>query len=838
MAAVDSRSQPRAPTPATVRLLGAFPALRRLGRDLGGREIPFVQQVTVTDCGAACLAMALGLHGREVSLDEVRTAMAVGRDGVSAHLLLETAAFYQLRGRGVRIDIEDLEHLPRGSILHWNLSHYVVFDRVDGQVVRIVDPAFGPRSVPRDEAGRCFTGVALTLERGDDFVRSGPKESPIRRHLRAIFAGTSDWRRVVVLSVLLQLLSLVLPMVEGRLIDRVVPRDDLHLLGVLCAGLATILVFHFLASVSRAQIMLQLRTRFDATMTFGFIDHLLRLPYAFFERRQIGDLQMRVGAVAAIREALTGAVLSGFIDGAMVLGHLGFLALMSGRMTLMALAVVSVQSAVFLATRRKLRDLATGSLVKQADAANALNELLAGVESLKASGLEHRASHTWAARYVEVMNIGLRQGSLMTFGQSILGSLHLLGPMVLLFGGVLEVMDRRMSLGVMMSANALAVGFLQPVMNLVSSLQTLQIIRAQIARIDDVRETAAEQEPGKVRMAPRLRGQITLDGVSFRYGPRLRPAVRDVSVSIAPGESIAIVGRSGSGKTTLGRLLLGLYQPSAGTVSFDGVPLAELDLGSVRRQLGVVIQKPHIFGTSIRANIALANPELPLHEIERAARRACIHEEIASMPMRYDTPVVAGGASLSGGQRQRLALARALAGDPAILMLDEATSALDAITEAAVQAELGKVRCTRVVVAHRLSTVIGADRILVMEDGAIVEEGRHHELLARRGAYANLVLAQLSDLAGTLGNYPAAKDFARPLDGPPARAAVALGPAAETVRIAAMADRQAVPFELEDDAVTVLDVRAAVDEALSGGVVRGEPRREIGRGGRDARGRR
>jgi ABC-type bacteriocin/lantibiotic exporter with double-glycine peptidase domain len=727
-------------------LVRVFPALRKLGERLRPRDIPVVQQVTATDCGAACLAMVLGHLGHEVALDDVRTAMGVGRDGVSARVILETAAFYQLRGRGVRIDLEDLAHLPKGAILHWNLSHFVVFERMEGTTaVRVIDPAFGRRVVPLDEAARCFTGVALLLERSDDFVPAKTGDNPIVRHLRNAFAGSDDWHRIVFVSVFLQLLTLILPMVQGRLIDRVVPRNDTHLLFVLLAGLGTILVFHFLGAMTRAQLLLHLRTRFDAKMTFGFIGHLLRLPYAFFERRQIGDLQMRVSTVASIRDALTGAVLSGLIDGAMVLGHLAFLLMMSVKVTLLALAVVGVQAGIYLATRRKLHELAAGSLAKQADAANALNELLAGIESLKASGCEQRASDVWAARYVDVMNVGLRQGHLMTFSQSVLGTLQVLGPMALLIGGVLEVMDGRMTLGMMMSANALAVGFLQPTMNLVSSLQTLQLIRAQLGRLDDVRQAETEQRPGAARIAPRLRGAIVLDRVSFRYSRRQRWAVRDVSVSIAAGESVAIVGRSGSGKTTLGRLLAGLYQPEEGTVLFDGIPLGELDLGSVRRQLGVVVQRPHIFGTTIRANIALANPDLPLDRVRMAAARACLHDDVTRMPMEYDTPVVAGGASLSGGQRQRLALARALVQEPAILLLDEATSALDAITEVAVQAELNLLRCTRVFIAHRLSTVINADRILVMDNGQLVEHGTHDELLARGGVYARLVVAQLAE---------------------------------------------------------------------------------------------
>ena len=729
------------------RLVAEFPALKKLGEPLRSKEIPVVQQAMATDCGAACLAMCLAYLGRHVPLDELRNTMSIGRDGVTARAILEAAALYDLRGRGVKVDVTDLEHLPRASILHWNFSHFIVFDGLtkDGSV-KIIDPGLGRRTISIDEARKSFTGVALMVEKTEKFVAAKAGENPVWRHLKNAFAGSNDWHRIAFASIFLEMLALVLPMINGRLVDRVVPRNDTHLLWVLVAGLATTVVFHFITSVTRSQLLLQLRTGFDAKMTFGFLEHLLRLPYGFFERRHAADLQMRVASVATIRETLTGAVLSGSIDGVMVVSHLLFLSIMSVKMTLIALVIVGLQVAVYLGTRKKLRELASGSIAKQAEAANALNELLAGMESLKASGCEHKASHTWAARYVDVMNIGLKQGSVATFSQALLSTMHIVGPMVLLIGGVVEVMDRKMSLGVMLSANALAVGFISPMMNLVSTLQSLQTTRVHLTRIDDVLGTSPEQEnSGNLRIAPPLQGQISLNGVSFRYGAKLPLAVRSVSVHIQPGESVAIVGRSGSGKTTLGRLLLGLYQPSDGSVSLDGNPLTQLDIRSVRRQLGVVIQKPHVFGTTIRANIALSDPEMPLDRIKQAAARACIHEDIAAMPMGYDTPVVAGGASLSGGQRQRIALARALVEDPAIVLLDEATSALDSITETLVQRELENLRCTRIFIAHRLSTVVGCDRILVMENGALVEQGTHHELLAMGGAYANLVHAQLGE---------------------------------------------------------------------------------------------
>jgi len=411
---------------------------------------------------------------------------------------------------------------------------------------------------------------------------------------------------------------------------------------------------------------------------------------------------------------------------------------MSPLLAAVAIGLVILETTLFLAMRRKMRDLAQGSVAKQVESSNRLQELLFGIGSLKASGCEHRASQHWCSSYVDLMNVNLRRGAYGSWTEAVFGTVKIAAPFVLLVVGIRQVLHGDFTLGTMLSAISFAHSFIGPMGNLIASLSNLQVVGIHLGRIDDILATPPEQERTQRRLLPNLEGRITVEGVSFRYSPKAPLVLTDVSLDIRPGTTVALVGRSGCGKSTLASLLLGLYAPTEGRILYDGHQLADLDLRAVRKKLGVVVQQPHVFSTTVRANIALADPATPLARVEEAAKRACIHDDILRMPMGYDTPLLGGGGSISGGQRQRIALARALVGEPAILLLDEATSALDTVTEARVQEQLDRLACTRIVVAHRMSTVFAADLIVVLDAGRIVAQGRHAELVATSPLYREL----------------------------------------------------------------------------------------------------
>ncbi|RKG70016.1 peptidase domain-containing ABC transporter [Corallococcus sp. CA054B] len=718
-----------------------FPALGRLGDRLGRRRIPYVAQLASTDCGAACLAMVLGYWGRHVGLDEVHAATGLTTRGISARTLLETGRRFGLVSRAVQVDMDQLQLLTPGAVLHWEFRHFVVFERLARQGVDVVDPSFGRRRVPLEQFRKAFTGVALLFEPSETFETSAPRQGS-RRYLHLLLQERPALLRVAVMSLLLQLFALALPSLTGAVVDRVVPSGDTPLLATLAAGMTALVVFQFLSSFVRAHLLLQLRTHLDARLTLGFLDHLVHLPFTFFQLRSAGDLMNRLNSNATVREMLTSGALSTLLDGSLVLLYLGLLLAGSPRMGALVFGLALLQVLVFVFASRRQRELMAKNLEVSASAQNYQVEVFSGIQTLKALGLEDKAVQHWSNLYVDVLNVSLERGRLEALTESITSTLRMASPLVVMGTGALLVMEGQLTMGEMLALNALAAGFLLPVSNLVTTAFQLQLVRSYLTRVDDVLQAPPEQLPGTRHRAHTLQGRIQVENVSFRYGVHSPPVVRDVSLTIEPGQFVAIVGASGAGKSSLAHLLLGLYLPSSGSIRFDGVPLAEMDLKEVRRQMGVVLQNPSLFRGDIRRNIAYADPQLPLETVQAAAKRAQVHDDISAMPMGYETVLSEMGSSLSGGQRQRMALARALVGNPAILLLDEATNALDAKTERAVQDAIAELRCTRVVIAHRLSTVRDADLILVMNGGQLVERGTHAELMERRGEYFELVSAQ------------------------------------------------------------------------------------------------
>ncbi len=709
-------------------------------------RVPVLLQMNSVECGSACLAMILSYYGRKTSVVECRDACGIGRDGVTAQTIAKAARSYELRAKAFSLDPSDLRDLQLPAIVHWEFNHFVVVERWSPRWVEIVDPASGRSRLSATEFEAGMTGVVLTLEPGVYFqprnARMQPKWSSYLLSILHAPGAASLMLQIMVASLCLLLFGLVLPLVTKVIVDRVLPFHIVSVMAVLGTGLIVLMVALAIATYLRGALLIYLQARLDMQLMLGFFEHLLSLPFRFFQQRSNGDLLMRLGSNATIREVLTGQMLSATLDGALVVGYLAILVRQAPFFGLLVLGVGLLQGAILLLASRRLRDLTHRDLAAQSLSQSYLFEAMSGIATLKASGNEDQALHHWSGLLANELNASLRRGQLKSLLDMAMTTLRTLSPMLLLWVGTLQVLHGAMSLGTMLGLIALATAFLGPLSSLISNAQSMQLVAAHLDRMGDVVDAEPEQLARQTYGSPRLRGLIELKNVSFRYTPQAPLVLRDISLTIELGQKIALVGRTGSGKSTLAMLLLGLYLPTEGEILYDGIPLECLNYRALRSQVGVVLQEPFLFSGSIRQNIAFGNPDLGMAKIVEAARLAAIHDEIAAMPMGYETRIAEGGSGLSGGQRQRLSLARALSHQPAILLLDEATSHLDVMTESTVERNLATLSCTRIVIAHRLSTIHNADQIFVLESGTGAEQGSHQELLARDGYYAALISSQ------------------------------------------------------------------------------------------------
>jgi ABC-type bacteriocin/lantibiotic exporter with double-glycine peptidase domain len=712
------------------------------------RRVPLLYQMSMTECGAACLAMILTYYGRKTSVSEIRERCGVGRDGLSAFAIVRAARSYGLRTRAISVKEEkEFRFVSLPAIIHWNFNHFLVVENWSPGYVDVVDPALGRVRLSMEEFDQSFTGVVILLEPGTTFDRQG---TPAKVNLRTYAASyirqaPIAFLQIIGASLLLQVFGLVTPILTKVTIDQIIPfglKDVLVLLGI---GMIIVLFAQLVTSLLRETVLLYLQTHIDMRMMLRFFEHLLTLPQSFFQQRSSGDILERMSSNLTIRDLLSNQLISTILDGSFVIVYFFILLSQSWLFSIFVLSIGLLQIALLLGTGRLVRRLSRRELTAQGKAQGYMAEALMGMTTLKTMGAEQQAFERWSNLFFDQINVSVRRNYVSALVNTIMATIQVGAPLALLWLGTWQVVNGTFTVGTMLALNVLGITFLAPLTTLVNNGKNLPLIRSHLERIADVMEAEPEQENSSVLLPPRLSGGIQLVHVSFQYAPDSAPILQDINIDVHPGQKVAIVGRTGAGKSTLAHLLLGLYLPTDGEIFYDGLPLKKLNYQAVRSQFGVVTQNTNLFSGSIRENIALSNPAVGLDTIVHAAQMAEFHDDVMGMTMQYETSIAEDGNALSGGQRQRLALARALLNTPILLLLDEATSALDVTTETLIDQNLRHLSCTQIIIAHRLSTVRNADVILVLEQGGIVERGSHDELMKQNGYYAQLIQYQLTN---------------------------------------------------------------------------------------------
>ena len=708
-------------------------------------KVPVVMQMESLECGAASLAMILAYYDKWIPLEQVRADCGVSRDGSNARNILRAARNYGFNAKGYRFEPEELKTAGQfPCIIHWEFNHFVVLDGFRGDKAVLNDPARGVVTVPMKAFDEAFTGICLLFEPNEDFVPGGKPKSMFA-FAKSRLKGTGTAVAFVILTTMISsLIGIINPAFSRIFLDRLLTGENPDWLLPFIFALSGFGVLQLIVAWIQAVYSLRINGKIDVVGSTAFMWQVLRMPMEFFAQRMAGDIQQRQSSNAQIAKSLVDTFAPLALNTAMMFFYLIVMLRYSVPLTLIGVASIFINLLVSNIVSKKRVNI---TRVQMRDAGKLAGTTVAGIEmieTIKASGAENGFFEKWSGYQASVNTQQVKFTKL----NQILGSIPLLvnslTNIVILILGVYLTMNGQFTVGMIMAFQGFLTSFTAPAMTLITTGQTLQEMRTDMERIEDVMKypTDVNFENDDVSddvEYDKLSGRIEMKNVTFGYSKLAEPLIEDFNLSLKPGQRVAFVGSSGCGKSTLAKLISGLYQPWSGEILFDGKPIRQIDHSIFTGSLAVVDQDIILFEDTVANNMKMWDNSIEDFEMIMAARDAQLHEDIMQRDGGYQSKITEGGKNFSGGQRQRLEIARVLAQDPTIIILDEATSALDAKTESEVVKSIQDRGITCIVVAHRLSTIRDCDEIIVMDYGKVVERGTHEELYAKGGLYTQLV---------------------------------------------------------------------------------------------------
>jgi ATP-binding cassette subfamily B protein len=700
------------------------------------RALPFIPQMEMAECGAASLGMVMAFYGCNIPLSELRRACGVSRDGTTALGIVRAAEKYGFRARGVKLEPENLADLHLPAILHWGFSHFVVLESVNKACVKIVDPGMGRLAIPFEQLNSAFTGIAIDIVPTAAAQERKKEPSPLWDLFNVARGLRTSLVQLLSASLLAQSVGLFTILTIQMIIDRIGKTGYGARAEIICI-LFLVSLFKAILDYVRGGIIQRVQMHLDRTLRSAVLKHLLKLPLSFIMQRRAGDLVSRIHGNSLIRDFFTELSISTVFDGLFIVLYLCLMAFYSLPLTMCVSAGLIVRALMHLVIRKDSRAVGTAELVAVGREWSALIEALSSVEAIVAA----RAQEEMSRRALEAVEHRVYQQSrrrtLDNWSTQVAVALNGLILAIIVFVGLHELLGHTLSLGGFAACIALQASITRPFDTVLSFAAQLQPVRIHLLRLNDIFES--EPQAASPHDAPcsaaQFAGAVSFDDVSFSYSRQGKPLLRNIRFHIASGEKIAILGRSGSGKSTIVRLLLGLLEPTAGSITYGGHlgASAMQPAPPVRAAIACVLQDCWLFNDTIRNNLTMNDPSVAYEEILEALDSACILDDVLSWPEGIDTCIQQDGRLLSGGQRQRLCLARALLRKPQLLILDEATASLDADLRRRIYDNILQLDCTCLVVTHQLNNLERFDRLFVLENGQLTQEGAFRDLCLEEG---------------------------------------------------------------------------------------------------------